>query len=122
MGRATVGPFEGPGGLVVVPQIAHDFALEVELGAKDAARDHLALELAKPELDLVEPGRVSRSKMELHLPMALQKLRHRLGFVDREIVGDDVHLTSRRLMSQQIAQESDELGAGMAGDCLAQDL
>ena len=53
MGGIAVGPFEGAGGFVVVAQVTHDFLFEVEPGSENAARNHVALEFAKPQFDLI---------------------------------------------------------------------
>ena len=70
MRRIAIRPFEGLGGLVVVAQITHDFCFEVEAGFENAAGNHIALELTKPEFDLIEPGRISGGVMECDLRMA----------------------------------------------------
>lgn len=54
--------------------------------------------------------------------MLAQKSGHRLGFVRREIIDDEVDLAPRRLGGEQLRQKSNELGTGMARAGLAQDL
>ncbi len=121
MGDTARGPFEGPGGLVVMAQITHEFSFQIEPGAENAMRNHVALEFGKPKFDLVKPRRVSGCVMQFDFGMAVQKLRHPPGFMGREVIGDDVNLATGRLMRHQIAQESDKLGAGMARRGLAHD-
>ena len=41
--------------------------------------------------------------------------------MSREVIGDDMNRAPRRLMSHQVLQESDKLGAGMALRSLAGD-
>ncbi len=45
--------------------VAHDLAGEIGHGGEDAPGDHVALNLRKPQFDLVEPGRVSRRVVEV---------------------------------------------------------
>ena len=62
-------------------QVTHDFSFEIKPGTENAPGNHIALELGKPEFDLVEPGRVSGGVMEGDLRMALQKLCHPFGLM-----------------------------------------
>ena len=51
--------------------VAHEFSLEVGDGSEYAARDDVALDLAEPQLDLVEPRGVGRSEVQMNLRMRL---------------------------------------------------
>ncbi len=48
-------PPERLGGLLIEPDIAQDFTLQVGDRSEDAAIDDLALEFAEPALDLIQP-------------------------------------------------------------------
>src|SRR5260370_22419572 len=82
---------------------------------KDAAGDHLAFDLGKPDLDLVEPGRVSGREVKPDSRMLLEEIADRLSFVCGEIVEDDVNLLPRRAQGYDLLQKGDELTAGVAG-------
>jgi hypothetical protein len=45
------------------------FSLEVRHGGEDAAGDHISLDLAEPQFDLVEPGRVGRGEVHMNVGM-----------------------------------------------------
>ena len=60
-----IGPLDGFRALVVLTDITHEFATEIGGGGEDAARDHIAFNLAKPEFDLIEPGGIGGGEMHL---------------------------------------------------------
>src|SRR5260370_24969869 len=82
---------------------------------KDAAGDHLAFDLGQPDLDLVEPGRVSGREVKPDSRMLLEEIADRLSFVCGELVEDDVNLLPRRAQGYDLLQKGDELTAGVAG-------
>src|ERR1700754_2340772 len=88
----SVSPFKGLGALVVDFDIAGDLAGEIGFGSKDAAGDQIALNFGEPDFDLIEPGRVGWRVVELKVGMGGEELRHGLGLVRRQVVGDDVDL------------------------------
>ena len=55
------------GRFVVVADVAHELSLEVGDGSEHASGDDVALDLAEPQLDLVEPGGVGRSEVQVNL-------------------------------------------------------
>jgi hypothetical protein len=57
-GDVAVLPLDRLGSLVVLANVAELLAAEVVGGLEDAASDDLALDLAEPDLDLVQPARV----------------------------------------------------------------
>ena len=61
-------------------------------GSEDTAGNHISLHFGKPQLDLVEPGRVSRRRVESDVGMLIEESRHLLRLVGREIIKDDVNL------------------------------
>ena len=66
MGWVAVGPLERFGALVVGAGVTHDFAGQVIDSGKDSSGDEVTLDLGKPELHLIEPGRISRSEMKMN--------------------------------------------------------
>ena len=77
--------------------------------------------LAKPDLVLIEPGRVSGREVKPDSRMLLEELADRLSFVRGEIVEDDVNLLPRRAQGDHFLEKGDELAAGMAGSGFAVD-
>ena len=59
--------------------------------------------------------------MNADLGMMDQKVVNELGFVGREIIGNDVDLASEGLGGHDVGQKVDELAPGMALSSLAQD-
>jgi hypothetical protein len=118
--RRRVGPFNGRGCLVVMPDVTKDFSAEILHGGKDASGDNLPLDFGEPDLDLVKPRRVGGGKMNADVAMTGQKVIDELGFMSREIVSHDVDLASERLGSHNLGKKVDELRAGMALSRLAE--
>ena len=52
--------------------------------------------------------------MNADLRVIGQKVVNEFGFMDREIIGDDVDLASRWLEGDYVSKKVDKLGAGMA--------
>ena len=59
--------------------------------------------------------------MQADLGMMGQKVLDELGFMGREVIGDDVDLASEGLGGHDLGQKVDKLGAGMALSGLAED-
>src|SRR5439155_3644446 len=68
LGRVTPGPLESFGRLVVVGDVAEQFAAEVWDGSEHPSSDQVTLDFGKPKLNLIELRRVSGRVMKLHLP------------------------------------------------------
>ena len=49
--------------------------------------------------------------MQMHIGMRGEEVVDRLGLVRREVVADDMDLFAPGLMSQDVTEEGDELGA-----------
>src|ERR1039457_6898735 len=99
--------------------VASEFASQVGNRGEDAARDDLAFDLGEPDLDLIEPRRVSGREVKPDSRMLLEELADRLSFMRGEIVEDDVNLLPRRAQGYNLLQKGDELTAGMAGSGLS---
>jgi hypothetical protein len=50
-----------------VPHVTDDFVRQVVYPIKDFSGNQVTLDLGKPELDLVQPGRVSRREGKMDL-------------------------------------------------------
>src|SRR5260221_10623977 len=72
-------------------------------------RNDVALDLGKPELDLVEPGGIGRGEVQVNLRMSIQKVVDLSRLVSREVVGNHVDLFAARLVDDDVGQERDEL-------------
>ena len=101
--------------------VTKDFSAEILDGGEDAARDDLPLNFGEPDFDLVKPRRIGGCKMNADLGMIGQEVLDELGFMGREIVGDDVDLAAEGLGSHNLGQKVDELSAGMAWRGLGKD-
>ncbi len=102
-------PFDWLRCLVVVTDVFHKFSLQVGDRGEDTAGDHVTLDLGKPEFYLIEPGRIRRRVVQLHLRMRLQKLGDEFGFMGREIVRNDMNLPASGLTGHEAGEKCHEL-------------
>src|ERR1700730_8089552 len=79
-------PSKGLGCLLIEADVAQDLAFQVGDRSKDATIDHLALKLAEPTLDLIEPGGVSRREVQIHVGVLRQEILHQVRFVSGKVV------------------------------------
>src|SRR5437764_15210599 len=86
------------GSLDVLADVAHELSAQIGDGSEDATGDDVALDPGEPQLDLVEPGRVSRREVQVDSGVPVQELGDRLGLVRRQVIGDPVDLLGRRLV------------------------
>src|SRR5204862_8340428 len=77
--RVGVGPAKWATGLVVGPDVLHQLAPQIRGRREDAAREAVALDLRKPELDLIEPRAVGRREMQGDARMRGEPRGERLG-------------------------------------------
>ncbi len=78
--------------LVVLADVVHDLFVQVLDAGEDAACDHIALYLGKPNLHLVEPGRVGERVMDMHIGREQQPRLNQCGFVATHVVADHMDL------------------------------
>src|SRR4051794_1458043 len=74
-----VRPSDGLRGLVVVADVLHDLPPQISHRGEDAARENVAFNLRKPELNLIEPRRVRRREVKVHMGMLRQERSDLLG-------------------------------------------
>jgi hypothetical protein len=122
VGRIAIGPFERPGGFVVLTNVAHDFSGEIVLGTEDASGDQVTLDFGEPDFDLIEPGRIGGRVVQGEVGIGLEEFADAFGFMSREVIDDGVNGFARRLGGDQLAQKCDKLGAGVARSRFAKDL
>ena len=96
MRRIAIGPADRLRRFVVTMDISTNLARQVGDRRKDAARQQVPLDLRKPELDLIEPGRVGRREMQPDFRMIDEEAANRLRFVGRQVIENDVDLAGER--------------------------
>src|SRR5215831_8252718 len=89
---------------------------------EDAACDDVTLDLGEPQLDLVEPGRVSRREVQVDRGVATQELGDLRGLVRRQVVSDHMDFLGRRLIDDDVGQKGDKLCRSVARRGFAQHL
>ena len=102
--------------------VAHELRRTGLDGGEEASRDHSALNRGDPSVHLIQPGRVRGRAMQLPLRGGRQKLGAPWGLVRREVVRDHRALSPPRLADDEVRQERDELGRGVARRGLAHHL
>ena len=92
-----------------MPDVVHELSPQVGHRRECTAGNDVALDLGKPEFDLVEPRGVGRSEMQVNLRMSSQKVVDLSGVMGGEVVGNHVDLFAARLVDDDVRQEGDEL-------------
>jgi len=82
--------------------------------------DDVALDLGKPNLDLVKPGGIGRCEMDPYIGISLDKLPDPGGAMGREIICNNVNLLACRKTGHDLFQESNKFGTGVTRRGLAQ--
>jgi hypothetical protein len=103
MRRVAIGPADRLLCFVVAMDITTNLASQVGDGGENAARLQVSLDFGKPQFDLVQPGRIGRREVQLHMRMREQEGAHGLGRMGREIVRDDVNRAPLRLTGGDVA-------------------
>src|SRR5215471_16919587 len=109
MSGVAIRPFKRFGNTIVVSEIAHQFTCEVLDRGQYSSCDYVALDLGEPVFDLVEPGGVGRSVVQVDLGMGREELPDMFGFMGREIISNDVDLRAAWLIGDQVGQKSHKL-------------
>src|SRR3954465_7820309 len=107
-----VRPSDGLRGLVVVADVLHDLPPQISHRGEDAPRGKVAFNFRKPELNLIEPRRVRRREMKVHIGMLRQERSDLLGLVRGEIVENEMQRAVGGLRRGDLAPER---GAGGRG-------
>ena len=92
-----------------MPDVLHELSPQVGHRLEHAARNDVALDLGKPEFDLVEPGGIGRGEVQVNLRMSIQEVVDLSRLMGREVVGNHVDLFAARLVDDDVGQERDEL-------------
>src|SRR4029453_13990484 len=64
---------------------------------------------SEPVLDLIEPGRIGRGKVQMDIGMLGEEFADALGLMSGGVIEDDVDLASGRFDGDELAEEGDEL-------------
>ena len=96
-----------------MPDVSHEFLCEIVDEGEDAACNDVAFDLGEPDFDLIEPGRIGRSVVNLNLGMRSKELLNASGFMCGKIVGDDVDFTPARLVRDDLGKKRDKFLAGV---------
>ena len=99
---------------VIVADVAHELAREILYRSEDTSRNNVALNLGKPNFDLVKPTGVGRGVVDANSRVGLKEFKNSLGLVRTQIIGNDVDLATCRLTRHDLCKEIDELCTGMA--------
>jgi hypothetical protein len=83
--------------------------------------DHIALDLAEPQLNLLELGRVCWGEVQVNRRVRFEELFDWPALVRRESVGDDVDLFAARLVDHDIGEKGDKLRRRLPLGGLARD-
>src|SRR5260370_24255278 len=113
--RVGVGPAKGATGFVVGPDVLHQLASQIGGRGEDAAREAVALDLGKPELDLIQPRAVRRRIVHRDARVRGEPCGDGLGLMRGEVVGDEMDRAAPRVGGHQLVQEGEELDTRMAG-------
>src|SRR5262245_66505424 len=90
--------------VVVMANVAANLSGEILHRCEDASRQQLAFNATEPQLHLVQPRRVGRREVEMHLWVRLEEGRHGSRLVRRQIVENDVNLTPAWLTRHDLTQ------------------
>src|SRR6516225_7716311 len=122
MSDIFVNPMQRCGGFVVVADVAHELAGDALYRSENPARDNLALNLGKPNFDLVEPAGVGRGVVDPNCRVGLKECKNSLGLVRTQVIDNDVDLASWRLAGYDLGKEIDELRGGVTSTGFSQHL
>ena len=90
MTEVLVDPTDRCRGLIVVADVTHELASEILYGGEDTSRNNVALNLGKPNLDLIEPAGIGRGVMDANGRISLKEFKNFLGFVGTQVIGNHV--------------------------------
>src|ERR1700712_5104708 len=103
----AVGPANRFRILVIALDIAANLAGQIRQRREDPAGEQVALDLAKPEFDLIQPRRVGRREVQVDAGMGLQERLYAFGFVRRQVIENRMNLLSR-VGGHDVAEKLDE--------------
>src|SRR5260221_10441225 len=114
MSNVFVDPTDRGCSFVVVTNVAHELARKILYGSEDTSRNNVALNLGKPNFDLVEPAGVGRGVVDSKSRVGLEEFTNSVGLVRTQVISNDVDLATWRLACHNLCKAIDELYAGVA--------
>src|SRR5260370_27767956 len=114
MSNVFVDPTDRGCSFVVVANVAHELARKILYGSEDTSINNVALNLGKPNFDLVEPAGVGRGVVDSKRRVGLDEFTNSVGLVRTQVISNDVDLATWRLACHNLCKEIDELYAGVA--------
>src|SRR5258708_6489299 len=118
----SIFPLHGTGRFVVLTDVSQELSFQIRDGSEYASRDDVALDLAEPQLDLIQPRRVGRSEVQMNFGMHRQEVRDRPALVSREVISDHMDFFAAGLIDHNVGEEGDEFGRGMPRSRFAEHL
>src|SRR5712664_4337615 len=109
----SIFPLHGTGRFVVLTDVSQELFVQIRNGSEYPSGDDVALDLAEPQLNLIQPRRVGRSEVQVNLGMHRQEVRDRPALVSREVVGDHMDLFAAGLIDHNVCEERGELRRGV---------
>src|SRR6267143_600634 len=70
----SIFPLHGSGRFVVLTDVSQELFVQIRNGSEYASGDDVALDLAEPQLNLIQPRRVGRSEVQVNLGMHRQEV------------------------------------------------
>src|SRR5260370_39580236 len=98
-------PLRRTGRFVVLTDVSHELSLQIRDGSEYASGDDVALDLAEPQLHLIEPRRVGRREVQVNFGMHCQEVQDRFALVSREAPGNHMNLLPAGLVYVKVCQE-----------------
>lgn len=95
--------------------ISHQFLAQILERGKAPSGGHVAFDPGKPQLEVVEPGRIDRSEVELDVKMFFEKALPLSRFVNGDIVQDDVDFSVAGLPQEKLFEKGDEISGWYGG-------
>ena len=105
MSNVFVDPTDRGCSFVVVTNVAHELARKILYGSEDTSRNNVALNLGKPNFDLVEPAGVGRGVVDSKSRVGLEEFTNSVGLVRTQVISNDVDLATWRLACHNLCKE-----------------
>src|SRR5260370_33508368 len=98
----SIFPLHRSGRFVVLTDASHELSLQIRDGSEYTSRDDIALDLAEPQLDLIQPRRVGWSEAQVNFGMHCQEVHDRFALVSSESVRHEMNLLAARLIANSV--------------------
>ena len=112
--QILVNPADRCRAVFVLADVANELTLETLHGSEEASRNNIAMNLGKPNFDLINPVGVGRGIVDPNVGVSLKELKKFLRLIRTRVVDNDVDLATWRLTHHDLCKEIDELRACVA--------